>query len=113
MDQNDYKWQQSYGLTKLELLGIVTSIFDCVSYLHGHHFIVECNYWASKSLFQKQLKGAIYEYWLAILQQFDIHIIYKSAPEMTVADSFYRKPNYPEPLDLSAEEDDVFFPFVT
>ena len=25
------KWQQSYGPTKLELLGVVTSVLDCVS----------------------------------------------------------------------------------
>jgi hypothetical protein len=36
-------WQKSYGPTKLELLGVVTSITDCYSYLRSHHFVVECD----------------------------------------------------------------------
>ena len=55
------KWQQSYGPTKLELLGMVTSIIDCASYLRGRQFVVECDHQALKMLFQKNLKGAIYE----------------------------------------------------
>ena len=49
------KWQQSYGPTKLELLGMVTSILDCRSYLRGRKFIVECDHQALKPLFQKNL----------------------------------------------------------
>ena len=55
------KWQQSYGPTKLELLGLVTSVLDCASYLRGRHFIVECDHQALRPLFQKKLKGQIYE----------------------------------------------------
>ena len=33
-------WQQSYGPTKLELLGMVTSILDCADYLRGTTFII-------------------------------------------------------------------------
>ena len=58
------KWQQSYGSAKLELLWIVTSIVDCASYLRGGQFVVECDHKALKLLFQKNLKGAIYERWL-------------------------------------------------
>ena len=47
------KWQQSYGSTKLELLGMVTNIIDCASYLRGRQFVVECDYKAFKPLFQK------------------------------------------------------------
>lgn len=82
------KWQRSYGPTKLELLGMVTSILDCASYLRGHHFVVECDHQALRPLFQKQLKGAIYERWLAILQQFDFNIIHKPAAQMVVPDVF-------------------------
>ena len=71
------KWQNPYGPTKLELLGVVTSILDCASYLRGHHFTVECDHQALKPLLQKQLKGAIYDRWLSILQQFDFDILYK------------------------------------
>ena len=54
-------YQTSYGPTKLELLGVVTSILDCASYLRGRKFFVECDHQALKPLFQKSLKGAIYE----------------------------------------------------
>jgi hypothetical protein len=60
------KWQRSYGPTTLELLGMVTSVLDCASYIRGRHFVLECDHQALKPLFQKQLKGAIYERWLAI-----------------------------------------------
>ena len=55
------KYQQSYGPTKLELLGMVSSILDCASYLRGRKFFVECDHQSLKPLFQKQMKGAIYE----------------------------------------------------
>ena len=82
---------------------------DCASYLRGRHFVVECDHQALKPLFQKQLKGAIYERWLAILQQFDLDIVYKPAAQMVVADSLSRNPVYPEVMELSPEEDDRFF----
>ncbi|CAC5402262.1 unnamed protein product [Mytilus coruscus] len=49
-------WQKSYGPTKLELLGVVTSIVDCASYLRGDRFTVECDHQALRSLFQNQFK---------------------------------------------------------
>jgi hypothetical protein len=72
-------WQKSYGQTKLELLGVVTSITDCSSYLRSHHFVVECDHAALRPLIQKQLKGAMYDRWLAILQQYNFQIRYKPA----------------------------------
>ena len=69
------KWQLSYGPTKLELLGMVTSIIDCASYVRVPKFILECDHQSLKPLFQKSLKGAIYERWLAILQQFNFEIL--------------------------------------
>ena len=106
------KWQQSYGPTKLELLGVVTSILDCASYLRGRHFLVECDHQALKPLFQKQLKGAIYERWLAILQQFDFDITYKPASQVAVPDALSRREPFPEVLLSSPEEDDPFFKYV-
>ena len=105
------KWQHSYGPTKLELLGVVTSILDCASYLRGHHFTVECDHQALKPLFQKQLKGAIYDRWLSILQQFDFDILYKPASQMTVPDSLSRYPHFEDILLSSPEEDDPHFPY--
>ena len=105
------KWQYSYGPTKLELLGVVTSILDCASYLRGHHFTVECDHQALKPLFQKQLKGAIYDRWLSILQQFDFDILYKPASQMTVPDSLSRYPHFEDILLSSPEEDDTHFPY--
>lgn len=59
-------YQTSYGPTKLVLLGVVTSVLDSASYLRGRKFFVECDHQALKPLFQKSLKGATYERWLAI-----------------------------------------------
>lgn len=81
------KWQHSYGPTKLELLGVVTAVLDCATYIRGRHFVIECDHDALRPRFQKQLKGAIYERWLAILQQFDVDIVYKPAAQMVVADT--------------------------
>lgn len=106
------KWQQSYGPTKLELLGVINIVLDCASYLRGRHFIIECDHQALKPLFQKQLKGAIYERWLAILQQFDCDIQWKPASEMVVPDSLSRTPTYPDVMSCSPEEDDELFPYV-
>jgi hypothetical protein len=74
-------WQKSYGPTKLELLGVVTSIIDCASYLRGNKFTVECDHQALKPLFQNKLRGAIYDRWLAVLQQFNFDIKYKPAAQ--------------------------------
>ncbi|VDI00912.1 Hypothetical predicted protein [Mytilus galloprovincialis] len=84
------KWQRSYGPTKLELLGMVTAILDCAMYLRGRKFIVECDHQALRPIFQKQLKGAIYERWVAILQQFNFELRYKPAKDMQVADALSR-----------------------
>ena len=104
------KWQQSYGPTKLELLGMVVSILDCADYLRGYRFIVECDHQALKPLFQKQFKGAI-------LQQFDFDLQYKPAEEMQVADVLSRCHwNTPQNLRdqvVSPDEDDPYFPYVT
>ena len=53
------RWQQSYGPTKLELLGLVTAVMDCASYLRGRHFVVECDHQALAPIFQNKLKGQI------------------------------------------------------
>ena len=74
-------WQKSYGPTKLELLGVVTSIINCASYLRGNKFTVECDHQALKPLFQNKLRGAIYDRWLAVLQQFNVDIKYKPAAQ--------------------------------
>lgn len=106
------QWQQPYAPTKLELLGVVTSVLDCASYLRGRHFVVECDHQALRPLFQKHLKGAIYERWLAILQQFDLDITYKPAAQMAVTDALSRKEPFPEILTSSPEEDDPYFKYV-
>lgn len=107
------RWQQSYGPTKLELLGMVTAILDCADYLRGTKFIVQCDHQALQPLFMKQFKGAIYERWLAILQQFTFDIQYKPAEEMKVADALSRCENPNNKGIESPAEDDPFFPPVT
>ena len=106
------RWQQSYGPTKLELLGLVTAVMDCISYVRGRHIVVECDHQALSPIFQKKLKGQIYERWIPILQQFDLDIVYKPAAEMVVPDSLSMSAVYPEVLNSSPEEEDPFFPYV-
>ena len=107
-------YQTSYGPTKLELLGVVTSILDCASYLRGRKFYVDCDHQALKPLFQMSLKGAIYERWLAILQEFNFEISYKPAEAMIVCDSLSRaKPIHSvDSEESSPNENDPYFPYV-
>ena len=97
---------------KLELLGMVTSILDCASYLRGRKFIVECDHQALMPLFQKNLKGAIYEQWLTLLQSFNFEIRYKKAEEMIVPDALSRASTQPDPSFSSPDEKDPYFPYV-
>lgn len=107
-------WQKSYGPTKLELLGVVTSITDCSSYLRGNRFIVECDHQALRPLIEKQLKGAIYDRWLAILQQYNFDIRYKPAAQMQVPDALSRCMRSDASDGISSpEEADPFFPYMT
>lgn len=70
------RWQKSYGPTKLELLGMVTSIMDCAQYLRSNKFYVECEHKALAPLFNNSLKGALYDRWLTLMQQFNFEIKY-------------------------------------
>ena len=106
-------WQQSYGPTKLELLGMVVSILDCADYLRGNSFVVECDHQGLKPLYQKQFKGAIYERWMSILQQFSFEIVYKKAEDMQVPDALSRCENVKADVVESPVEDDPFFPYVS
>ncbi|GFO29703.1 retrovirus-related pol polyprotein from transposon [Plakobranchus ocellatus] len=108
------KYQRSYGPTKLELLGMVHAILDCAPYLRGRHFTLQCDHQCLKPLFQKQFRGAIYERWLTILQQFDFEIVYKPAVEMSVPDALSRcaPQNQPEHEKDSPSEHDPHFPYV-
>ena len=110
-------WQKSYGPTKLELLGVVTSIVDNSGYLRGNKFIVECDHQALRPLFQNKFKGAIYDRWLAVLQQYNFEIKYKPAAQMQVADALSRCQNNTSfskrsELTDSPDENDPYFPYM-
>ncbi|CAC5382309.1 unnamed protein product [Mytilus coruscus] len=51
------RWQQSYGPTKLELLGMVVIILDSADYLRGNKFVVECDHQALRPIFSKTIQG--------------------------------------------------------
>ncbi|CAC5421039.1 unnamed protein product [Mytilus coruscus] len=105
------KWQKSYGLTKLELLGMVTAFLECSSYLRTKPFVIECDHQALKPLFSNQLKGAIYERWIAILQQYNFEIQYKPATEMQVLDALSRCTQETSTAFESPDENDPYFPY--
>ena len=107
-------WQSRYAPTKLELLGVITSILDCVCYLRGpKRFKVYCDHQALKPIFQKKMKGAIYERWVSILQQFNFDIEYKSAAQMVLLDVLSRCFE-DGPISVSSvsspSDEDKFFP---
>ena len=107
-------YQQSYGPTKLELLGLVTSVLDCAPYVRGRKFVVECDHQALRPLFQKKLSGAIYDRMLAILQSFDVEIQYKPAAQMVVQDALSRchpNPKSGEPVS-SPDDESPIFPYI-
>jgi len=105
------RWQKSYGPTKLELLGMVTAVIECSPYLRTKPFILECDHQALKPLFSKQLKGAIYERWIAILQQYNFEIQYKPAKDMQVPDALSRCTREANSSFESPEENDPYFPY--
>lgn len=90
---------------------MVTSIMDCAQYLRGHKFYVECDHKALAPLYNNPLKGALYDRWLTLMQQFTFEIKYKCAREMSVADALSRITHEDEHniLHSSPEEDDAFF----
>lgn len=97
---------KSYGPTKFELLGVITAVTDCASYIRGNHVIAECDHQAFKPLFVNKLPGAIFDRWLTILQQYDIEIQYKPAGHMVVADALSRCYTNPDMLILEASLDE-------
>ena len=108
-------WQKSYGPTKLELLGVVTSIVENSSYLRSNKFILECDHQALRPLFQNKFKGAIYDRWLAVLQQYNFEIRYKPAAQMQVPDALSRYPDttfVENRADDSPDENDPYFPYM-
>ncbi|CAC5395826.1 unnamed protein product [Mytilus coruscus] len=105
------KWQKSYGPTKLELLGMVTSVLEGSSYLLTEPSVIECDLQALKPLFSNQLKGAIYERWIVILQQNNFEIQYKPAREMQVPDFLSRCTQETSDAFESPNENDPYFPY--
>jgi hypothetical protein len=81
--------------------------------LRSHHFVVECDHAALHPLIQKQLKGAIYDRWLAILQQYNFQIRYKPAAQMQAPDALSRCMTSDATDCISSPiESDPYFPYV-
>lgn len=105
-------WQKSYGPTKLELLGVVTTITDLSSYLRGNKFVVECDHQTLRPLFRNKLIGAVYDRWLTLLQQFNFEVRYKPGSKMQVADALSRCTiNTLCDEGESPQENDPYFPY--
>lgn len=105
-------WQKSYGPTKLELLGVVTSITDLSSYLRGNKFVVECDHQTLRPLFRNKLIGAVYDRWLTLLQQFNFEVRYKPGSKMQIADALSRCTiNTLCDEGESPQENDPYFPY--
>ena len=62
---------------------------------------------------RKKLKGAIYERWLAILQEFNFDILYKPAKEMSIPDALSRDlPGNSDTNFDSPDQEDLYFPYI-
>ncbi|CAC5414435.1 unnamed protein product [Mytilus coruscus] len=82
--------------------------------LRDKKFVVECDHQALKPLFQKQLKGAIYERWIAKIQQFNFELRYKPGKDMQVADALSCAPNKSSTTGFeSPDQLDPYFPYHT
>ena len=91
---------------------MATSILDVASYLKGQQFVVECDHQALNPLFQKNLKSAIYERWVAILLSFNFKIGYKKAEEMIAPDALSRAHTQYDPSFSSLDEEYHYFLYV-
>ena len=91
---------------------MVVSVLECSDYLRGVKCLVECDHAALQPLFQKQFKGAIYERWLSLLQQFNFEIQYKPADQMQLSDALSRCREVAQVLSESPAEEDPFLPFI-
>ncbi|CAC5424317.1 unnamed protein product [Mytilus coruscus] len=100
-----------FGSKALKLLGIVTAVLECSSYLRTKPFVIECYHQTLKPLFINQLRGAIYERWIAILQQYNFEIQYKPAREMQVPDALSRCTQETSNAFESPDEKDPYFPY--
>ncbi|CAC5356092.1 unnamed protein product [Mytilus coruscus] len=87
------------------------TVLECSSYLRTKPFVIECDYQALKPLFSNQLKGAIYERWIAILQQYNFEIQYKPAREIQVPDALSRCTQETGNAFESPDEKDPYFPY--
>ena len=93
---------------------MVTAIVDCSFYLRGRRFVIECEHQALKPLFETRLKGAIYERWIAVLQQYSFEIRYKPARDMEAPDALFRIPKTGDTEEFSSPDiEDPFFPYKT
>lgn len=75
---------------------------------------MERDHKALAPLYNNPLKGALYDRWFTLMQQFNFEIKYKCAREMSVADALSRITHQQKTdiLSSSPEEDDAFFPYV-
>lgn len=97
------KQQSLFGPTKRELLGIVTTVLDCSSYLNEKHSTVDCDHQALTPLFE-QLPGAIYERWFF----FTMVKLFHRIQTRYVINALSSTSKFPTTLEECPDEDDPF-----
>ena len=76
---------------------------------------MEYDHQALRTQFQNKFKGAIYDRWLAVLQQYNFEIRYKPGSQMQVADALSRYPDtrfVDNRADDSPDEKDPYCPYM-
>ena len=102
------KHQKNMTITEKECLALCLGVNYYRKYLLGHKVICVVDHMPLKYLIQQPLNDSRTARWLATLNEYDIHVVYKPGPTNTVADALSRIE--PVPLtSISAERLDEMF----
>ena len=81
---------RTYGVTELEALGVVWAVCHFRSYLYGHKCTVYTGHEALKSLLNTSHPSGKLACWGMVLQEYDVHIVYRRGKENAKADALSR-----------------------
>ena len=82
--------QVNYSITEKELLAMVTGLTYYKRYLLGNKVIAVVDHLPLKYLITHPLNDSRMARWLATIQRYDLHIVYKPGKTHTVADYLSR-----------------------
>ena len=84
--------ERNYGITELEALGVVWAVKHFRHYLYGHRCTVITDHEALKSLLNTPHPSGKLARWGMVLQELDLHIVYRPGKQNAKADALSRYP---------------------